>query len=115
MRVAAWLFPFPFLLSTPQVVRQVSDFAMPLLEKRGNVLYLANTSDEEEEDEFRQLDFVAEQLREKCIVSPSFGLSSSTPEHPHRTLKRVAGTRTWICPEPPVNDIPMDTITFYLF
>jgi len=82
---------------------------MPLLEKRGNVLYLANTSDEEEEeDEFRQLDFVAEQLREKCIVSPSFGLTSSTPEHPHRTLKRVAGTRTWICPEPPVNDIPMD-------
>jgi hypothetical protein len=80
---------------------------MPLLGKRGNVLCLVGTSDDEE-DEFRQLDFVAEQLREKCIVSPSFGLSSSTPEHPHRTLKRVAGTRTWICPEPPVNDIPMD-------
>ena len=79
---------------------------MPVLQKRGNVLCLVGTSDDEEEDEFRHLDEVADELREKCVVSASFG--SSTPEHPHRTLKRVAGTRTWICPEPPVNDIPMD-------
>jgi hypothetical protein len=88
---------------------------MPVLQKRGNVLCLVGTSDDEEEDEFRHLDEVADELREKCVVSASFGLSLSTPEHPHRTLKRVAGTRTWICPEPPVNYIPMDTITFYLF
>lgn len=106
MRVAAWLFPFPFLLSTPQVVRQVSDFAMPLLGKRGNVLCLVGTSDDEEEDEFRHLDEVADELREKCFVSPSFGLADVR----HRTLKRVAGSNTWICPEPPVNDIPMVTI-----
>jgi hypothetical protein len=78
MRVADWLFPFPFLLSTPQVLH-----------------FLVETSDDEEEDEFCHLDEVADQMREKCIISASFGLSSSTPEHPHRTLKRVAGTNTW--------------------
>ena len=80
---------------------------MPVLGKSGNVLFLVGTSDdEEEEDEFRHLDEVADELREKCFVSPSFGLADVR----HRTLKRVAGSNTWICPEPPVNDIPMVTI-----